>query len=208
MAPINFFQPEASHLCRPAMLSRLWGTFVLLIGCALATSCSRAPQVFIPEQPTARQQYEYAVNYRESKDIALRHKEDLEEWNQARLAVRMTFAKVEELFPEDRVETPLAKLEVADMLAGLDGTFAEVSNREIRGAIALFQGLQEDYPGYDFVQSKARYDEAQCWRRLKKFEKAQEKYREVAEGYLYHENPSIRRIAGMAQVHYQKVYVK
>lgn len=208
MAQIKFLNLKKSLRCHLVQSTHRWTALVLMLGCALVTSCSRAPQVFIPEQPTARQQYEYAVNYRQSKDITLRHKEDLEEWNRARMAVKMAFAKVEELFPEDRTETPLAKLEVADMLAGLDGIFAEPTNRDLRQAIGQLQKLQQDYPGYDYVQCKARYDEGQCWKRLRKFEKAQEKYREVAEGYLYHENSSIRRIASMAQVHYQKVYVK
>jgi hypothetical protein len=174
-----------------------------------ATSClRRPPQVFVPVQSNAQQQYAYAVNYRDQHQLVLRNKAKRTEWERARAAVWEAFEKVVTLYPEDLVVTPLARLELADMRAGLDYSGATPSKDDLRWAIDRLREIQRDYPAFDFVQAKARYDEALCWKALERYDRSQVLFKEVIDTYGTHRDPTIRGIVERANLFYQRTYIR
>lgn len=179
----------------------------LLLAISLG-ACGRAPQVFVPTQATAQAQYAYALNYRSQHELILRNKSQKERWERTRAAVWEAFSKVAELYPEDRTVTPLAKLELADMKAGLDFSGVEPSKEDLNWAIARLQELQRDYPELDFIQAKARYDEGLCWKNMERYDRSQVLFKEVIDSYATHKDPLIQAIVERANVFYQRTYVK
>lgn len=176
-----------------------------------AIGCNRVRQdyeIYVPQQETAIDQFKYAVNYKNRYELILRGPDRNEKFFQSRAAVREVFAKVVELFPEDRMVTPLAKLELADMKAGLDVTRIEPSRPELLEAAQMLRQLQEEYPDYPYVQGKALFDEGRVWLKLEDYPKAQEAFRRVIEDYKAHEDERLQMIARMANMQYQRTYVK
>lgn len=181
---------------------------VLTILALFLPGCSRAPTVYVPTQPTAQAQYAYAINYRSQHELLLRNKSKKEQWERTRAAVWKAFEKVTELYPEDRNVTPLAKLELADMRAGLDLSGVEPDEGDLRWSIEQLQQLQRNYPDFDFIQAKARYDEALCWKTLERYDRSQVLFKEVIDTFATHKDPVIQGIVERSNVFYQRVYVK
>lgn len=182
--------------------------FVLFLSLLASIGCARStPEVFVPIQETAELQYAYAVNYRSKHDLALRDMKEMERLLRTREAVRQTFGKVIEYFPEDKSVTPLAKLELADMVAKMDQPKLKPSKRELKRAIKEFQHLREEYPDFEYIQAKAAYDEALCWKALGDFEQAQKLFKDVADHYEHNKDRFIRGLSGMARYHYQQTYI-
>lgn len=174
----------------------------------LSLGCERAPTVYVPTQPTAQAQYAYAINYRNQHELLLRNRSKKEQWERTRAAVREAFQKVVELYPEDRNVTPLARMELADMRAGLDLSGVEPSESDLEWAINELQQLQRDYPTFDFIQAKARYDEALCWKELERYDRSQVLFKEVIDTFSTHKDPVIQGIVERSNIFYQRVYVK
>ncbi len=174
----------------------------------LLVACESAPTVFVPTQPTAQKQYAYAVDYRNQHELVLRNRSKKEQWERTRAAVWKSFEKVIELYPEDRTVTPLAKLELADMRGGLDYSGVEPETKDLEWAIEQFQQLQRDYTDFDFIQAKARYDEALCWKTMERYDRSQVLFKEVIDTYATHKDPVIQGIVERSNVFYQRVYVK
>lgn len=182
--------------------------FLALILLLVSLGCERAPTVYVPTQPSAQAQYAYAVNYRSQHQLLLRNKSKKEQWERTRAAVREAFHKVVELYPEDRNVTPLARLELADMKAGLDLSGVEPSESDLKWAIEELQQLQRDYPTFDFIQAKARYDEALCWKAMERYDRSQVLFKEVIDTFATHKDPVIQGIVERSNIFYQRVYVK
>ena len=104
--------------------------------------------------------------------------------------------------------TPLAKLELADMRAGLDLSAAKPSPGDLEWAIARLQELQRDYPTFEFIQAKARYDEALCWKSLERYDRSQVLFKEVIDTFATSKDPVIQAIVERSNMLYQRTYVK
>lgn len=193
---------------QPMMSSRRWFLIAIVLALPWMEACKRAPQVFVPTQPTAQAQYAYAVNYRNQHELILRNKSKQDQWERARAAVWEAFSKVAELYPEDRNVTPLARLELADMRAGLDLSGVKPSPEDIRWSIERFQELQREYPTFDFIQAKARYDEGLCWKNLERYDRSQVLFKEVIDMFGTHKDPVIQSLVERSNVLYQRTYVK
>lgn len=183
----------------------------LAVGVLSLAGCLRSKvETFVPIQKSAAEQYRYAANYRANKTLSLRDARDLNRMMETREAVRQHFEKVAIYFPEDRSVTPLARLEVAEMVGALDHERAAsmVSRRDRRRAIKQFQTIRKEYPEIDFIQAKTSFDEALCLKNLKEYEKAQEMFRKVKEQYATHKDDTIKSIARLASFYYQQTYVK
>lgn len=189
-------------------IGRLNAAMLLLPLMAVVAACERAPKVYVPVQADARAQYAYAAEYRNQHELVLRNKSKEREWKRARAAVWEAFQKVVDLYPEDRNVTPLARLELADMRAGLDNSGATPSAADLKWSIERLRELQAEYPTFDFVQAKARYDEALCWKELERYDMSQVLFKEVIDTYGTHKDPTIQGIVSRANLFYQRVYVK
>jgi hypothetical protein len=169
--------------------------------------CERIEAV-IPEQSSAVRQYQHAVVWRKNHEIDLADVSDMDRLLKVREVVRQTFAKVCELFPEDREVTPLARLEVIGMRAGLDTTHVQASKRDFKLAAEEFHQLQIDYPEYEYIQVKARFDEARCLQAIGAFERANEIYKYIWANYQKTDNAVIRQIAASSYMLSQQVRIK
>lgn len=179
-----------------------------LIAASLLSACKSGPEVFVPLQKTAIDQFQYAINYRDRHALTLRNSSRPEQQKATREAVRQIFEKVVEYFPEDREVTPLAKLELADMQAGLDLSETPATDREIRRAAEKFYEIREDYPELDFVQAKAALDEGRCRLKLKEYEEAQALFNEITTAWADSNDQEIRRIVVYARTFYDRAYVR
>lgn len=180
--------------------------WLLLSG--LIAGCQHKTEVFVPLQKTAVEQFQYAINYRDRHALTLRNKSRPEQQKATREAVRQIFEKVVEYFPDDRQVTPLAKLELADMEAGLDLSELPATDREIRRATDKFIRIREDYPELEFVQAKAALDEGRCRLRLKEYEEAQALFNEITTAWADSEDQDIQLIVAYARTFYERAYVR
>lgn len=207
----NSLGRQAGRMTRESgVVVRGWGR--LLAGCvgllALAACATSNVQVFVPQQETAVRQFQYAIDYKQRHELILRASERGPKFERTFKAVYQTFEKVVEVFPEDRQVTPLARLEMAEMLAGLDVTGIDASEKQLRDALVSLQQIEQDYPEYEYVQAKSIYDQARVWVKLQDFAKAQSAFRNVIETYGRNQDIRIRRIVQIANLQYQKTYVK
>ena len=182
---------------------------ILALGVSLLSGCRRASiTVYVPLQESAQSQYRYAIDHRGTQELLLRDKGNPARLMRARQQVMQTFDKVVEFFPQDRLGTPLAKLEIAEMMAGLDISNLRPSKKELRGAIDYLQDLRADYPEIEYIQAKALLDEALCWNSLQRYDRGQPLLRRVADAYATHEDDIIRTVGRYAAFLYQQIYVQ
>ncbi|MBI1784402.1 hypothetical protein HYR69_04590 [Candidatus Sumerlaeota bacterium] len=177
----------------------------------LSTGCNlfkRDREIYVPIQKTAREQFMYAAEYRDKHNLILRNKERPERQARTRESIKRTFQVVVEQFPEDREVTPMARLELADMLAGMDPARITPKERDLRRAIAEFQKIQDDYPEIESIQAKARLDEGLCWVKLKDYEKAQNLFRDIEDAHRESKDPDVQKLVKIAHDLYQNTYVK
>ncbi len=203
--------------CRPrnlfAMLNQSTLTRLMLI-CALvaasATGCSwfeKETTVHVPVLESAEAQYNYAVEYRDRRDLSLRDKGDMPALLELRDTVREIYQRVIDYFPEDRNVTPLARLQIADMQAGFDIAGMKVRKKDYEKAIDMLREIRGDYTEYEYVQAKARYDEALCLKAIRKFERAQSLFLEITELFRDSDDEFVRTLVNRASIQYRKTYV-
>lgn len=174
------------------------------------TGCARLsqPKVFIPIQKSAEEQFQYAVRERDRNYLVLRNREHAEKRHDARHTVQRSYEVVVENFPEDRKVTPLARLEIADMKAGITTGEDPATPGQIREAIGLLTAIRADYPENEFVQAKTIYDEALCRKLLKDYEKAQTLFKEVSEEFSATKDRDVKNLVQLANFQYQQTYIK
>lgn len=176
----------------------------------ISAACARQPttQVFIPLQKTARQQYQYALDTEAKQELVLSARDRYDRMLRGRETVLQGYARVVEYFPEDREVTPLARMKLAEITCGQDISNYRATDADQRDALKQFEKIMADYPENDFVQAKAKFDQAMCYRKLKEYERAQTLFKEVEETYIDHKDQGIKRIVYYAHQFYQQTYVK
>lgn len=191
--------------CGPVVLQ----VAILALGIVLLSGCRRASlTIYVPLQESAQSQYRYAIDHRGTQELLLRDKGNPARLRRVREEVMQTFYKVVEYFPQDRMGTPLAKLEIAEMMAGLDISNLLPNKKELRGAIDYLQDLRADYPEMEYIQAKALLDEALCWNSLGRFDRGHPLLRRVADAYATHEDDVIRTVGRYAAFLYQQIYIQ
>lgn len=190
------------------MTRKLLGIIVLSIFIPACGMFQSEQKAFVPIQETAQKQYAYAVSFRSKNELYLRDFKDMPRMMNTRETVRQTFAKVVEYFPADREVTPLARLDLAEMKGMLDVPKVAPSKRQLKAAVKELQALRTEFPEFEYIQAKSRFDEAVCLKNLGQFEKAQGLFKDVSESYKDNKDKSIRSLAGMAQFQYQQTYVR
>jgi hypothetical protein len=168
--------------------------------------CSRLKgiDVSVPLKNNAAEQYKYATEYRDSKNLELII--DDKKLALGREVVRQTFAKVYEYFPEDRTFTPLAKLDVIIIEAGLDSPRVKLSRHQRLRAIEKFQELADQYPEYEYIQAMSLYEQGLIFKLLGD-RRAMEIFDEVRKAFADTKDLKIRQIVANANRFYNDVYV-
>lgn len=180
---------------------------VLGAGCGLSGSSSRPSiRANVPVQESAAEQFRYAEDYRVSRNLDLLV--DEQKFANAREAVRQTYLKVEEYFPEDRMFTPLALLTVAEMEAGLDAVRVDAQAAQRRRAIEMIQDLIDRYPEHEFIQAKGRYDIGLLMKQNGEFAEAQIYFNEVCEGWRNSAKESLKNLSERACWYYNRTYIE
>lgn len=177
---------------------------ILLTAALLLAGCGRGPKVTIPWQDTASKQYGYALQYREDSNLELIG--DLKRFMKTRAIVREHYVKVAEFFPGDQKYTPLAKLEVVEMDAGLDSSRVKTADRERRQGLRRLQELATQYPDYEYIQAKALFDQGLIYQALHEYPQAQACFQKVRDKFVNSKNGDIRELARMGGFLYNKTY--
>lgn len=183
--------------------------FLLAPLCALTLlllldGCRSRPQVTIPLLESAAKQYAYAINQREESNLELIT--DKDRFKKAQAIVREHFIKVAEFYPGDRKHTPLAKLEVIEIDAGLTFSRVPPTPKEIRAAIPVLKALGSEYPDYDYIQAKTLLDTGMCYKALREYPKAQSYFKQVSDTFMNNTNEKIRDLARLASINYHQSY--
>lgn len=163
-------------------------------------------RVLVPHKETAAEQYAYALKYRNTANLELIR--DQQEFQRKREILKQTFERVIEHYPNDRQFTPLARLEVVEMNAGLDFQRVQVSEKQMHKAIQQLEELAQAYPEMDFIQAKCRYSQGQIHKRLGEFEPARQAFLEVRDRFMNHSNEVIQDLARRSAYWYDMVYVE
>lgn len=174
------------------------GTAGVLVGCSTLANVTKkdappaATELVIPDFPTAREQYSYAASFQRAQVLSTDRKK-----RDAQLErIASVHARVVQLFPDDRVFTPLSELAIADCLASQDRQ---------QEAIAAFQRVVQRHPENDYIQARGLYSIARSMDRLGQYEQAKGIYRQVMERYANSEKEIVRIIGKKAQANYLQV---
>ncbi|MCX7718100.1 MAG: tetratricopeptide repeat protein [Candidatus Sumerlaeaceae bacterium] len=174
------------------------GAAGVLVGCSTLANVTKkdappAPtELVIPDFPTAREQYSYAASFQRAQVLSTDRKK-----RDAQLErIASVHARVVQLFPDDRVFTPLSELAIADCRASQDRQ---------QEAIAAFQRVVQRHPENDYIQARGLYSIARSMDRLGQYEQAKGIYRQVMERYANSEKEIVRIIGKKAQANYLQV---
>ncbi|MCL5270250.1 MAG: hypothetical protein M1457_06825 [bacterium] len=173
---------------------------LVLAGCAHW----RGVDVSVPLKNTAAEQYRYATDYRDSKNLELVTEQ--KKLNLGREIIRQTFAKVYEYFPEDRIFAPLAKLDVIIIEAGLDTPRAKVSKHERLKAVGRLENLASQYPEYEYVQAMCLFEQGQIYKLLGD-RRAMGLFDDVRKEFSKSKDKKIQSIVEIANRYYNEVHV-
>ncbi len=184
------------------------GLALLMLAPLLGTGCNRAQhaKVLVPVQETPAKQYAYASMTRENTNLPLLIK-DKNRYLAGRARVRAAWSKVIEAYPADREFTPLAKLNVIEMDAGLDDDrHAPNSRRRDRRAIAQLEELMKEYPEFDFIQAKSMLDMGLLYKRRGEYEDATRLFKFVKDNYTSHTDEHIKELVKISDFYYNQTY--
>lgn len=178
---------------------------LLALAVASLTGCTRTISVTVPVMESPRAQYLKAVDYQEQRNLSLIGDDD--NYMTARETVRQTYAKVVEYFPEDRYYTPLAKLQIIEMEAGLDSPRVRRPAAKLRDGIERLSQLSMEYPEFEFIQVKTLFQQGQSHRLLQEFPDAQECFRMVRDDFKDSKDPHVKELVHKAAYFYNQVEV-
>ncbi|MCE5229309.1 hypothetical protein LLG95_06890 [bacterium] len=191
----------------------------LVICAALAVlalaGCASQGKILVPQQKNAAMQYGYAERMREQANLPIIFP-DKKAYASERVKIYESWAAVVRNFPADREATPLAKINMIEMDAGLDDRNAphsgatrklSISSSVDRRAIEAYEALIKEYPENRFVQAKARYDQALIYKRAGDYAKATDLFKFLAENFGKDSNPSLKVIGQKSAAYYQETYV-
>ena len=179
----------------------------LLIAAIGIGGCTRAAsRVVLPVQNSAAEQYKFAESVQQQSNLPLIT--DPKRYAETRHQVRESYVAVIQNFPEDREFTPLARLVILEMDAGLDSKRAPYSDRRALRAIDDYEQLLAEYSDNEFVQAKGRYDMAQVYMRRREFSEAMGLFRWLRDQYATSADPHLAELGKRAAVHYNQIYVE
>ncbi len=144
----------------------------LLNGCASVMPGSSAPdsQLVIPDFPSAKEQYGFAVLFKDGMITAT--DKGRREMQVARLS--QCYGRVISSYPEDPIYTPLARLEIADALRSIG---------ETRKARREYEQLIAGYPENEYVQARSMFSIGRVLDQTGDFQEAKNYYKRVNEEF-------------------------
>jgi len=183
-------------LKRGGQIAILFVTIFALAGCAslgIGTSDEKSKppppeekQLVIPDFPTAKEQYSFAIMYQRNIIISP---------DQARRRVQMDKVvqchdRVLKNFPGDKTYAPLSMVAIADANA----TIGELST-----AIDIYKNTMAKYPENEYIQARALFAIARTLDNQGKFQEAKDTYRQVMENHSSSHSAAVQDIVKRAQ---------
>lgn len=171
---------------------------LLLLAAAALSSCIRLnkPAVFVPEQPTAKEQY--ALAYRKEADVRMaregtsRHASQLE-------MLKESYQAVARRFPEDRTYTPWARIRLSQL------ALKEGSPQK---AMEMADGVMIDFGDIAAVDAMARYMQARALEEMGNVREAQQAYRECMNRYGDSDDERAAKVAATCEQLYERVLLE
>jgi tetratricopeptide (TPR) repeat protein len=134
----------------------------------------------IPDMGNAKDQYIYAVRYRDNTFPAGTPDKRKDQRNQ----FRQVFQRVVDRHPDDPTYTPLAKIVLADLDRD-DGNLARAKE--------AYRALQRDYPKFTYLNVRAMFSEAQILDSMRQFDQAKAIYRRIMTDFAQTRDPGVPR---------------
>jgi tetratricopeptide (TPR) repeat protein len=158
-----------------------------------AARAEDATKLVIPDYPTAKDQYSFAVMYEKAQFVP----PELAKKRVALQKVTQCYQRVIDLFPQDTTYTPRAYLSLGDCEGKLN---------EPDKAMQYYQYIINTFPTDEYLQARALFATAQMLDLKKQYEQAKTIYKEVMEKYGNSTNTGVRQITKSASVLYFQVH--
>lgn len=171
------------------------GAVVLVITIAspsFAGLFTKKPELVIPDLPSAKEQYGFAVMYQRSLIIPAEPKRRGEILQRCILC----HERVIKNFPDDQIYTPLSYVEIADCVAG---------QSNYKKALQMYTAAMQKYPQNDFLQARCLFYIARCQDRMGNFEYAKQLYKQFLDTYRDSKEPNVQQMLKRAQTAYYQV---
>jgi len=163
----------------------LW-FLVLLAGCQ--------PQVIIPEQPTAQEQYDFACQlFKEYSGLLMKRGQRREYADRAEAAFQMVIDR----FPQEKQLVGRSELFI--------GMIWKQRGKE-RKALGIMEDLLEKHPSDDDIQIRALYEIGLLLDDLGKHRQAKDYYDKVVKRFGQSQKPEYRAIVTECRSRYQRVW--
>lgn len=183
----------------PMIPSRWFASRLLLLAAVAVTllgaTCrkeTKLPNVMIPEEDTAREQWLVAdIQFQEARGI-YDQKKRAEELRKAVVA----FQAVEKRFPDDRKYTPAAALTVGTIHSEL---------QDHANALLQFEHCLKRYPEDDAVRISALMGMGQTYDNMKQPQNAQPYYKMITDEYATSSDPKVKELVEQARLRYRQI---
>ena len=179
-------------LCNAVAASILLGACVCFSACSSHTAKTPVVQdkdLVIPDLPSAKEQFGYAVTYQRSQVLSTTPERRKSQFDKMILC----FERVIRNFPQDEAHTPLAKLSVADCVA---------NKGDWQTAIKSYQRIAQEYAGTEFVRARAEFSIAKAYDWTGKYSEAKNGYRDFISQYEKSQNASVQEMVKQAKLEY------
>ncbi len=148
----------------------------------------------IPEKPNAKEQYDYAYQLSlQASRVPTADREPL--YDQVIAAYRMVIDR----FPDDRLHTPVALLDIGDKYAAL---------KDYKTAMKYYTRAARNYPDNDRVQVYALVRQGQVYDLTDRGAKARDIYKQVIDRYAGRSDVTVRQWVQKARDAYDKVFTE
>lgn len=168
---------------------------LFLYGCAWrgqSAASSQETKLVIPDCPSAKEQYGFALVYQRSQLLSpeeSRKKEQLAK-------IRQCFERVVANYPNDPVYAARADLEIADC-------YSKSGDR--KKAIEIYSAIVDKYAGNDYAQARALYSMARTHDFERRHEEAKAIYRQVMDQFGNSQTQSVKDIVKRSQAAYYQI---
>lgn len=143
-------------------------------------------QLVIPDFPTAKEQYSFAIMYQRSLIIS----PDMARRQVQMDKVTQCHDRVLKNFPGDQTYAPLAMVAIAD---------ANASIGELPTAIEIYHATMAKYPDNEYIQARALFAIARTLDNQGKFQEAKDTYRQVMERFSASHSAAVQDLVRRAQ---------
>ncbi|MCX7013143.1 MAG: hypothetical protein NTW86_11405 [Candidatus Sumerlaeota bacterium] len=184
------------------VLRKLWrlaalGAFAAacLAGCRFLPfhKAEESGRIWVPEYATAREQYQFAFQKQQEEFIPPTDSARKEERLRRILA---GYEKVIERFPDDRVYTPLSKMQIGELYLGYG---------QPKVALQKAEEILAAYGDIEFIDAKTRFDRGRALEALGRRVEAQQAYKDCMDRYQDSKDKKSQEIVRWSRQMYDRI---